>query len=250
LWRSEHFLGTVEYLTRLGTLLGVVTTKVDAKAVAKTVTDSTAWETRPVGDQQAQPERVPPDRVWSEASCCFVRWVDGDQSGLDDLVRVMTPVLWHVVRAYRLSQESAEDVIQTTWLALVRRRDSINDAVAVGGWLTTTARREAWRVGQKNGRDFAVEDSEFETHLPRQRSAESAAVEQDEQERLWVAVRTLPERCQRLLRIVAFEHRPDYSQVALAMGMPVGSIGPTRSRCLAKLRVVLEADAFDEEVNR
>ena len=183
--------------------------------------------------------------MWADASACFVRWLDGDASGLDDLVKVMTPVLWHVVRAYRLSTDSAEDVIQSTWLALVRRRDAINDAVAVGGWLTTTARREAWRVSQKTGRDIPVDDDDFEFRLPTQRSAELAAVEHDQQDRLWQAVGTLNERCQRLLRIVAFEHRPDYSQVAVALDMPVGSIGPTRSRCLAKLRVALEAEAFD-----
>ncbi len=186
-----------------------------------------------------------PADVWGTASDAFVRWQDGDAGALDDLVKVMTPVLWHVVRAYRLPSESAEDVIQTTWLALVRRRSSINDAVAVGGWLTTTARREAWRVAQKSGRDIPVEERDFETRMPHQRSAEAAAVEHDEQDRLWLAVRTLSERCQRLLRIVAFEHRPDYSQVAATMDMPVGSIGPTRSRCLGKLRVALEAGAFE-----
>jgi RNA polymerase sigma factor (sigma-70 family) len=209
----------------------------------------TTWTMTPLGadthDERPDsdgPDRDRPGEVWTRASACFRRWLDGDQAGLDGLVEVMTPVLWHVVRAYRLSPESSEDVIQTTWLALVRRRDSINDAVAVGGWLTTTARREAWRVGQKAGRDLPVDDHEFEVRLPSQRSAEQDAVEHDEQDRLWLAVDTLNERCQRLLRIVAFEHRPDYSQVAAALDMPVGSIGPTRSRCLAKLRSALVPD--------
>lgn len=189
-----------------------------------------------------------PNRVWTDAASAFGRWLDGDQAGLDDLVATMTPVLWHVVRAYRLSPESAEDVIQSTWLALVRRRDAIEDALAVGGWLTTTARREAWRVCQKAGRDVPVEDDEFDVRMPSQRSAESEAVVHDERDRLWAAVQTLNERCQRLLRIVAFEHRPDYSQVAVALDMPVGSIGPTRSRCLAKLRVVLEDTSFRDDL--
>jgi RNA polymerase sigma factor (sigma-70 family) len=186
-------------------------------------------------------------RVWADAAAAFGRWLDGDALGLNDLVAVMTPVLWHVVRAYRLSPESAEDVIQSTWLALVRRREAIEDPRAVGGWLTTTARREAWRVCQKAGRDVPVDEDEFDARLPSQRSAESEAVVHDEQDRLWAAVKMLNERCQRLLRIVAFEHRPDYSQVAIALDMPVGSIGPTRSRCLAKLRAVLEESAFGAE---
>ncbi|MCB0895681.1 MAG: sigma-70 family RNA polymerase sigma factor [Nocardioides sp.] len=177
--------------------------------------------------------------VWAEATDGFNRWVAGDPAGLDDLVGVMTPVLWHVVRSYRLPESAAEDVIQTTWLALVRRRAAIVDAVAIGGWLTTTARREAWRVAQGDGRALPVADDELEPRIPAQRSAEEAAVEQDEGDRLWSAVDGLPERCRRLLRIVAFENRPDYRELASDLGMPVGSIGPTRGRCLAKLRVAL-----------
>jgi RNA polymerase sigma factor (sigma-70 family) len=179
------------------------------------------------------------DDLWGQCTRCFEHWVSGDATALDDLVGLMTPVLWHVVRAYRLSEESAEDVIQTTWLALVRCRDAISEPTAIGGWLTTTARREAWRVGKNGNRAIAVEDEELAVRLPRQRSAELAAVELDDNRILWEAVDVLPERCRRLLRIVAFENRPDYAQLAADLGMPVGSIGPTRGRCLAKLRVAL-----------
>ena len=179
------------------------------------------------------------DDLWARCGSCFAHWVDGDTSALNELVALMTPVLWHVVRAYRLSEETAEDVIQTTWLALVRRRDSILEPAAVGGWLTTTARREAWRVGRTGSRALAVEDDELAARLPRQRSAESTAVQHDEERLIWDAVDQLPERCRRLLRVVAFEQRPDYASLAGELGMPIGSIGPTRGRCLAKLRIAL-----------
>lgn len=177
--------------------------------------------------------------VWAEATAGFNRWAAGDPAGLDDLVAVMTPVLWHVVRSYRLSESAAEDVIQTTWLALVRRRAAILDSVAIGGWLTTTARREAWRVAQGDGRALPVAVEDLEPRIPAEHSAEEAAVEHDQDDQLWAAVDGLPERCRRLLRIVAFENRPDYRELASDLGMPVGSIGPTRGRCLAKLRVAL-----------
>lgn len=200
---------------------------------------------QPSGDQPGDrpgdrsDDSVRPGAVWERATDGFDRWIAGEPAGLDDLVAVMTPVLWHVVRSYRLSESAAEDVIQTTWLALVRRRTTILDSVAVGGWLTTTARREAWRVANAGSSATPVEDDELAPMLPRQRSAEETVVQHDEGDRLWVAVDTLPERCRRLLRIVAFENRPDYRELAADLGMPVGSIGPTRGRCLAKLRVAL-----------
>ncbi|WP_193604975.1 RNA polymerase sigma factor [Nocardioides dongkuii] len=179
------------------------------------------------------------DGVWAEATCAFERWTAGDQAGLDELVVVMTPVLWHVVRAYRLPADAAEDVVQTTWLALVRRRTTIADPGAVGGWLTTTARREAWRVAKSAQHAVPVADEVLGARLPAGRSAEAEAVEDDGRRRLWAAVDGLPERCGRLLRVVAFEQRPDYARLAVDLDMPVGSIGPTRARCLAKLRVAL-----------
>lgn len=179
------------------------------------------------------------DDLWARCGDCFAHWLDGDATALDDLVALMTPVLWHVVRAYRVSEETAEDVIQTTWLALVRCRETIAEPSAVGGWLTTTARREAWRVGRSGARAVAVDDDDLTLRLPKQRSAETDAVANDESRLLWLAVDALPERCRRLLRVVAFENRPDYARLAVELGMPVGSIGPTRGRCLAKLRVAL-----------
>jgi RNA polymerase sigma factor (sigma-70 family) len=158
----------------------------------------------------------------------------------------MTPVLWHVVRAYRLPSEVAEDVVQTTWLALVRSRSSIHDATAVGGWLTTTARREAWRVAKATGRGIPVEDDELARRLPDAASPETEVVRRDADARLWDAVERLSERCQALLRIVAFEHRPDYGEIAADLGMPIGSIGPTRGRCLQKLRSLIQSEDTDE----
>ena len=181
-----------------------------------------------------------PGEVWGQAASAFERWTAGDAVALDELVRLMTPVLWHVARAYRLPSAVAEDVVQNTWLALVRAGSSIQEPAAVGGWLTTTTRREAWKVAKATGRGIPVEDDELARRLPDAGSAESEVVRRDTEGRLWDAVENLSERCQALLRIVAFEHRPDYREIAADLGMPVGSIGPTRGRCLQKLRALIE----------
>ncbi len=184
---------------------------------------------------------------WERAADLFDAWRDGDGRSMDELVRLMTPVLWHVVRAYGLERTLAEDVVQTTWLQLVRGHGSIADPRAVSAWLTTTARREAWKVGKANGRVDTAESDDLDLLLPEQASAEEHATLDDESRRLWAAVRRLAERCQRLLRVIAFEDRPDYARLAHDLSMPVGSIGPTRSRCLAKLRDLLDTPAARTE---
>ena len=181
---------------------------------------------------------------WERAATLFLRWRDGETRAMDELVRLMTPLLWHVVRAYGLDRALAEDVVQTTWLTLVRRHESITEPQAVSGWLTMVARREAWRVGKLQRRADPTEAESLEPHLPAQESAEQTATVDDESRRLWRAVAQLNDRCQRLLRIVAFDERPDYARIAQDMAMPIGSIGPTRQRCLGKLRALLEGDGW------
>jgi RNA polymerase sigma factor (sigma-70 family) len=180
--------------------------------------------------------------VWVVSAQHFRRWRDGDHAALDDLVRALTPVLWHVVRSYGLERDQAEDVVQTAWLTLVRRHESITDPQAVAAWLTTTARREAWRVSRVGNRAVPLGDEVIEARVPHQKAAETEVIVADEQDRLWACVSQLSDRCQRLLRIVAFDDRPDYAGIAAELKMPIGSIGPTRGRCLDKLKTLLSSD--------
>lgn len=184
-------------------------------------------------------EPPPTSRRWQQAAEHFRAWRAGDARAMDELVRLMTPVLWHVVRAYDIERSLAEDVIQTTWLRLVRGQDRIQDASAVSAWLTVTARREAWRAGSAHRRTDLKDVVDLEPLLPVADSAEEKATAHDDASRLWAAVQRLDERCRRLVRVVAFEERPDYRGLAEELGMPVGSIGPTRSRCLGKLRALV-----------
>lgn len=195
------------------------------------------------GGAEASVDSVEPAR-WERAGDLFLRWREGDSRAMDELVRLMTPALWHIVRSYGLDAGLAQDVVQTTWLTLVRRHASIVEPHAVSGWLTMCARREAWRVGKQHRLASATDAESLEPHLPVQESAEQTAGADDERRRLWTAVGRLDGRCRHLLRIVAFEERPDYARIAEDLAMPVGSIGPTRGRCLAKLRAELEGDGW------
>ncbi|QYJ05660.1 sigma-70 family RNA polymerase sigma factor [Nocardioides panacisoli] len=180
------------------------------------------------------------EQLWNDATRHFVHWRDGDTAAMDELVRLLTPVLWQVARAQHLDEETAGDVVQSAWLALVRNPDSVRDPVAVGRWLTTATRREAWRVARQRGRTDPVVDEDLP--LPASRSAEEEATTNLRDRSLWHAVAQLSDRCQRLLRVAAFLDRPDYARLAADLDMPVGSIGPTRGRCLAKLRTLLAAN--------
>jgi RNA polymerase sigma factor (sigma-70 family) len=180
-----------------------------------------------------QPDATSP---WADAATLFEQWRDGDQGAFDELVRLLSPVLWQVVRATGLDRSTAEDVVQTTWLSLVRSGQSIAEPRAVAGWLCTAARREAWRVSRLSTRQRPTDDEVLARRIPDEPAPEGQVVLDDTNARLWACLQRLPERCQKLLRIVAAEARPDYAVVSEQLGMPVGSIGPTRGRCLGKLR--------------
>lgn len=176
---------------------------------------------------------------WDKASGAFTAWRAGDATAVDDLVATMTPVLWHVVRAYGHDREAAGDVIQATWLGFVRLHQTIQDPQAVASWLITSARRGAAAHARSARRADPVDDEFLAAVLPDDVSAETVAVLDDDASRLWGAVASVDERCRKLLRVIAFMDRPDYQSLSQDLDMPVGSIGPTRARCLAKVRTAL-----------
>jgi RNA polymerase sigma factor (sigma-70 family) len=170
----------------------------------------------------------------------FVAAREGDHSALDTLVQELTPMLWHLARSEGLDQQDAVDTVQNTWFALMNSLHSIRDPDGLLSWLITVTRRDAWRVRGTRRTELATQP-ELLDRSDRGPAVDERLLTDEERRRLWAAVGRLSRRCQQLLRIVAFVERPDYQVVSKALGMPVGSIGPTRGRCLAKLRHLLEA---------
>jgi RNA polymerase sigma factor (sigma-70 family) len=166
----------------------------------------------------------------------------GRREAVGELVPEMSPLLWQVARASGLSSSDAEDVVQSVWLNLLAHLDAIRTPGSLTSWLITTTKREAWRVRAADRRQRPV-DYEWFTAIPDVGAdSEQRLIMKDEQRELWEALRRLPGRCQKLLRIVAFVPRPDYDDVAARLGMPRGSVGPTRGRCLDKLRSALDGE--------
>jgi len=182
------------------------------------------------------------DSLAARAGRMFAEYREGDQAKMGDLVRILTPILWHTARSSRLDAATAEDVLQTIWLALVRKSDTITEPLAVLQWLVVSTKREAWRAAKDQVR-YRTENLESTPVAANDSSSIEDTVLRDETDgRLWRHIAALPERCQTLLRVIAFADRPDYAELARALGMPQGSIGPTRGRCLAKLRIALAQD--------
>ncbi|HOB05200.1 MAG TPA: sigma-70 family RNA polymerase sigma factor [Propionibacteriaceae bacterium] len=174
------------------------------------------------------------------AAAAFRDYLAGDRSRMGDLVDILTPLLWHTARSQRAPTAIAEDAIQTAWVRLVEAADRIQEPRAVVSWLVVTVKRETWRLMRASTRiDDSVDDLSTRA-APDDPAAD--AILSDRQRRLWAHIAALPDRCQSLLRVIAFASIPDYSEIATALGMPVGSIGPTRGRCLAKLRTALAND--------
>lgn len=184
------------------------------------------------------------DSLAMRAADAFRAYRDGQPAGMSDLVDEVTPLLWHLARQQGLSHQAAEDVVQNTWLKLVEHASSILDPQSVLKWLITTTKRDAWAVVARRQRDEPsahadVREQEADVSAP---SPEDALLADVDGKLVWQHFAGLPERCKALLRVIAFADRPDYATIAQALGMPVGSIGPTRGRCLAKLRQALVTD--------
>jgi len=184
------------------------------------------------------------DSLAVRAANAFRAYRDGQPTAMSTLVEEVTPLLWSVARQQGLRHQAAEDVVQNTWLKLVEHAPSIADPQSVLKWLITTTKRDSWTSVSRSRREEPgthadVRDVEPDATAP---SPEVSVLGDADDRLVWQHFSTLPERCRALLRAVAFADRPDYASVAQALGMPVGSIGPTRGRCLAKLRLALTAD--------
>jgi RNA polymerase sigma factor (sigma-70 family) len=171
---------------------------------------------------------------------------DGDAEAWNQIVDDYHRLVWSVARGFRLSVADAADVSQTTWLRLVENLDRINNPDQLAGWLATTARRESLRLIRKAQREVpdseeAEENVSFFNDSEDDGDPEAALVARQDNSDLWEAFSTLSERCRNLLRVVAVTPLESYAAVAEALGMRVGSIGPTRSRCLAHLERALKA---------
>lgn len=176
-----------------------------------------------------------------EAAALVARVREGDQTAWDALVDAYVGLVWAITRNHRLNQGDAADASQTTWMRLVENLDRLDDPRRVGAWLATTARRECLRTLRLRGREVLVEDeAELDRSSdPQQPEVDALLLREEEAVAVRLALARLPERCQQLLSLLMVDNPPSYEELSAALGTPIGSIGPTRGRCLEKLRALM-----------
>jgi RNA polymerase sigma factor (sigma-70 family) len=169
----------------------------------------------------------------------------GDQQAWDELVGGYAGLVWTVARLHGLSSSDAADVSQVTWLRLVEHIGSLRQPQRLGAWLATTARRESTRVARRAALQVPVEDpSEAQPENPDDTAAEGQVLLIERDRLLWEAFGRLTPRCRELLGLLLVTDEDlSYAEVSEILDTPIGSIGPTRARCLTCLRRAIRADA-------
>jgi RNA polymerase sigma factor (sigma-70 family) len=167
----------------------------------------------------------------------------GDAAAWSTLVDRLGPLVWSVIRGYRLGAHDAADVSQTTWLRLAQHIDRLRQPERVAAWCATTAGRECLALLRRNQRQVPTDDAYLAEVLDEDPVAqpETTTVRAEEQAELWATFSTLPARPQLLLRLLFADPPLTYQEIAATTGMAVGSIGPTRGRLLHHLREALTA---------
>jgi RNA polymerase sigma factor (sigma-70 family) len=169
---------------------------------------------------------------------------DGDASAWAALTDRFTNLLWSIARGLRLNEPDAADAVQTTWLRLVENLDQIREPDRLGSWLATTVRRECYDISRRASRvkPGAPGPEGWDQIMADDDPLDDALLRDERDAMLWRAFRGLRPNCQGLLRVLIAEPAPSYAEVAAALDIPIGSIGPTRQRCLKCLRDLLREE--------
>ena len=165
-----------------------------------------------------------------------VRARDGDERAWAALVERYAPLIWSLCRRYRLDTTDTADVGQNVWLLLVTQLGKIRDPAALPGWLATTTRRECGRVLSKARQAASREPGAEDIPDGEAETIEQGLLAAVRHAALREAFTRLPPRDQQLIALLTEDPPVPYAEISARLGIPVGSIGPNRRRCLDKLR--------------
>jgi RNA polymerase sigma factor (sigma-70 family) len=163
---------------------------------------------------------------------------DGEQQAWRELVDRYAPLLVTVIRRFRLTSSETEDVAQTVWLRLVEHLVDLQEPQAIPRWIITTGRRESIRYlsSQRRVRSSDPLDPEYQAIATDDADPDEGLFRAERHEVLLAGLAELPSRQRELLFLLLEDPQPSYHDISERTGIPVGSIGPTRSRALERLR--------------
>jgi RNA polymerase sigma factor (sigma-70 family) len=167
----------------------------------------------------------------------------GDANAWEQLVDRFSGLVWSICRMHRMSEEDAADAVQLTWLHLLENLDRIRDPQRLAGWLATTCRRECLALLRKSRASVTVSDERMDRMLGGEPPADQPLLAAEQFAELWQAFHRLSQWCQQVLRALILDPEsgpPSYRVVASQLQTAVGSLGPTRARCLSQLRKLLD----------
>ncbi len=176
-------------------------------------------------------------RQYSDLADLLAAAAAGDQSAWDGLVERYLPLVFSVLRSYRLTGQDAADVSQTVWLRLVENLNNIREPRALPSWIITTTKREALRVLSAGQRALPVDPVVgFATIVADTPDTDEALLRAERRQALRDGLAQLKPEERHLMVLLIADPPVPYAEISRVLGIPVGSIGPTRARCLDKLR--------------
>jgi RNA polymerase sigma factor (sigma-70 family) len=167
---------------------------------------------------------------------------DGDATAWAALMRRFDAMVHAVARGHRLCAADVSDVAQTTWLRLFEHLHRIDSPERVGAWLATTARRESLKVLRRSDREVTADGGLFSGSPAALPELDADVIRAESDATVRRAFACLPARAQTLLGLLIGDTDLSYKEVSAELNMPIGSIGPTRQRCLESLRQLIEAE--------
>jgi RNA polymerase sigma factor (sigma-70 family) len=166
----------------------------------------------------------------------------GDPAAWDGIVKRYSSLVWAVALQHGIGQADAADVAQSTWLRLIEHIDEIRDPERIGAWLATTARREALRIVALRRRIVLEDDDHvFDGPDASLAAADARLLAEEGGRNVGHALDTLPPVWRALVQLLMADPPMSYQQIGDQLGLPIGSIGPTRGRCIARMRATLES---------
>jgi RNA polymerase sigma factor (sigma-70 family) len=170
------------------------------------------------------------------------RAAGGDRQAWERLVDQFARLIWSITGEYRLAESDAADVAQTTWLRLLEHIDRIEYPDRVGSWLAATARNECLRnIAARKRVVLGHDNADLDGAVAHESDIDARLLADERAQVVHDAMSCLPQRWQRLLELLMADPPASYAEISNQLDLPIGSIGPTRGRCLARLRAVLQA---------